>query len=106
MKFHDINGQITIPVFLFQRGLSLEALGAYSLISAVAEINIYEDDDLVKLLGVGLDVVTKIKHELESSNCINFSPPPELTEEEEELERERLRAITQDIAENNLNELS
>ncbi|HDM8198692.1 TPA: hypothetical protein P0E36_004876 [Vibrio harveyi] len=83
MQFHEINGQVIMPVFSFTKGLSMTALGVYASLCARTDLNVHADQEIAEQLGMELAEWFSAKVELVEAKLITSSPITEDFDEEE-----------------------
>ena len=97
MQFNEINGQIIMPVYAFQKDLSMAALGVYACLSARFDLDVHNDHDIAEKLDMELSVWFSVKIELINAKLITSSP---ITEDFDEKEHEKhLEKVKQEISE-------
>lgn len=97
MKFNEINGQIIMPVYAFQKDLSMAALGVYACLCARFDLDVHNDHDIAEKLNMELSVWFSAKIELVNAKLITSSP---ITDDFDEKEYEKyLDKVRQEISE-------
>ncbi len=95
-RFFVINNQAGIPTLVFKRGLTLEELGAFCVVSAASYCWWTELDEVAEALEIPKEKVIELRDALVAANCLGV--PQELPTEEEQAEA--AAAVYQDFREN------